>query len=125
MQMRQMLAGIDVAEVLTARNGVKAILLMNRRTERLEVVVCDLNMPEMDGVEMIRRFGQSGFRGGLILMSGADEQLMTTVGKLAELQGLTVLGQIHKPATAMPCAPCCASPPPRPWSAVRCAAGRT
>ena len=99
MQMKQMLAGIGVAEVLTARNGVEAILLMNRRTQRLEVVVCDLNMPEMDGVEMIRRFGQSGFRGGLILMSGADEQLLTTVGKLAELQGLKVLGQIHKPAT--------------------------
>ena len=99
MQMQQMLAGIGVAEVLSARNGVEAILRMNRRTEPLEVVVCDLNMPEMDGVEMIRRFGQSGFRGGLILMSGADEQLMTTVGKLAELQGLTVLGQIHKPAT--------------------------
>ncbi len=99
MQMQQMLAGIGVAEVLTARNGVEAILLMNRRTQQVEVVVCDLNMPEMDGVEMIRRFGQSGFRGGLILMSGADEQLLTTVGKLAQLQGLTVLGQIHKPAT--------------------------
>ncbi len=99
MQMKQMLAGIGVAEVLSARNGVEAILLMNRRKAPLDVVVCDLNMPEMDGVEMIRRFGQTGFRGGLILMSGADEQLMTTVGKLAELQGLTVLGQIHKPAT--------------------------
>ena len=99
MQMKQMLAGIGVAEVLSARNGLEAIALMNRRGTPLEVVVCDLNMPEMDGVEMIRRFGQSGFRGGLILMSGADEQLMTTVGKLAELQGLTVLGQIHKPAT--------------------------
>jgi PAS domain S-box-containing protein len=99
MQMQQMLAGIGVAEVLSARNGVEAILLMNRRKAPLDVVVCDLNMPEMDGVEMIRRFGQTGFRGGLILMSGADEQLMTTVGKLAELQGLTVLGQIHKPAT--------------------------
>lgn len=99
MQMKEMLAGIGVAEVLSARNGVEAILLMNRRKAPLDVVVCDLNMPEMDGVEMIRRFGQTGFRGGLILMSGADEQLMTTVGKLAELQGLTVLGQIHKPAT--------------------------
>ena len=99
LQMQQMLAGIGVAEVLSARNGVEAILLMNRRSEHIEVVVCDLNMPEMDGVEMIRRFGQSGFRGGLILMSGADDQLLTTVGKLAELQGLVVLGQIHKPAT--------------------------
>ena len=99
MQMQQMLGGIGVADVLSARNGVEAILLMSRRKTPLDVVVCDLNMPEMDGVEMIRRFGQSGFRGGLILMSGADEQLITTVAKLAELQGLKVLGQIHKPAT--------------------------
>jgi EAL domain-containing protein (putative c-di-GMP-specific phosphodiesterase class I) len=32
-------------------------------------------------------------------MSGANDQLLTTVRKLAELQGLTVLGQIHKPVT--------------------------
>ena len=99
MQMKQMLAGIGVAEVFTARNGVEAIMVMNRRSEQFGVVVCDLNMPEMDGVEMIRRFGQSGFRGGLILMSGADRQILSTVSKLAALQGLTVLGQIQKPAT--------------------------
>lgn len=99
LHMQQMLAGIGIGEVLTARNGVEALVQMNRRATPLEVVVCDLNMPEMDGVEMIRRFGQSGFLGGLILMSGANEQLLTTVGNLARLQGLTVLGQIHKPAT--------------------------
>ena len=48
---------------------------------------------------MIRRFGQGNFGGALILMSGADEQILSTVGKLASLQGLTVLGQIHKPVT--------------------------
>jgi CheY-like chemotaxis protein/HPt (histidine-containing phosphotransfer) domain-containing protein len=99
LQMRQMLAGIGVGEVSTARNGLEALLEMSRRTEQFSVVVCDLNMPEMDGVEMIRRIGQSGFRGGLILMSGADRQIVSTVGKLATLQGLTVLGQIQKPAT--------------------------
>jgi len=98
-QMRQMLAGIGVGEVRSARNGLEALLEMSRRTEQFSVVVCDLNMPEMDGVEMIRRIGQSGFRGGLILMSGADRQIVTTVGNLAALQGLTVLGQLQKPAT--------------------------
>jgi EAL domain-containing protein (putative c-di-GMP-specific phosphodiesterase class I) len=48
---------------------------------------------------MIRRFGLTGFRGGLVLMSGADEQLLATVGNLAQLQGLSVLGQVQKPAT--------------------------
>ena len=99
LQMRQMLAGIGVGEVATARNGLEALRTMGRRAEQYSVVVCDLNMPEMDGVEMIRRIGQSGFRGGLILMSGADRQIVNTVGKLAALQGLTVLGQIQKPAT--------------------------
>ena len=99
MQMTQMLGSIGVREVLTARNGVEAMRLVGRRHTAIDVVVCDLNMPEMDGVEMIRRFGQGNFRGALILMSGADEQILSTVGKLAVLQGLTVLGQIHKPVT--------------------------
>lgn len=99
MQMQQMLATIGVQQVLTARDGVQAIALMGSNSAPVDVVVCDLNMPEMDGVEMIRRFGQSGFHGALVLMSGADEQLLTTVGNLAQLQGLTVLGQVQKPAT--------------------------
>ena len=99
MQMQQMLTGIGIGEVLTASNGVDALWQMNGRPAPPDVVVCDLNMPEMDGVEMIRRFGQSGFRGALILMSGADEQLLATVSNLAQLQGLSVLGEVHKPAT--------------------------
>jgi len=99
MQMTQMLGSIGVRGVLTARNGVEAMRLVGQRHKAIDVVVCDLNMPEMDGVEMIRRFGQGNFDGGLILMSGADEQILSTVGKLAVLQGLNVLGQIHKPVT--------------------------
>ncbi len=99
MQMQQMLTGLGIGDVLTARNGVDALHQVERRQDPPDVVVCDLNMPEMDGVEMIRRFGQSGLRASLILMSGADEQLMATVGNLAELQGLRVLGEVHKPAT--------------------------
>ena len=99
LQMQQMLANIGVQQVLTARDGAEAIALMASSFAPVDVVVCDLNMPEMDGVEMIRRFGQSGFHGSLVLMSGADEQLLTTVGNLAQLQGLSVLGQVQKPAT--------------------------
>jgi PAS domain S-box-containing protein len=99
LQMNRMLSGLGVSKVVTARNGLEAIVLMNRHAKPPEVVICDLNMPEMDGVEMIRRFGQMGYSGGLILMSGANESLLPTVGNLAELQGLSVLGQIRKPVS--------------------------
>jgi hypothetical protein len=48
--------------------------------------------------ELIRLFGRA-LPGGLILMSGADEKVLSTVGKLADLQGLRVLGQVQKPVT--------------------------
>jgi EAL domain-containing protein (putative c-di-GMP-specific phosphodiesterase class I)/FixJ family two-component response regulator/HPt (histidine-containing phosphotransfer) domain-containing protein len=96
-QMQPMLSSLGVAEVLTAANGMEAIATLSARATELEVVVCDLNMPEMDGVELIRRFGQTGFKGALILMSGAEPQILNTARQLAEMQGLRVLGLINKP----------------------------
>jgi EAL domain-containing protein (putative c-di-GMP-specific phosphodiesterase class I)/response regulator RpfG family c-di-GMP phosphodiesterase len=96
-QMQPMLTSLGVAEVLTAANGMEAIATLSARATGLEVVVCDLSMPEMDGVELIRRFGQTGFKGALILMSGADPQILNTARQLAEMQGLRVLGLVNKP----------------------------
>jgi PAS domain S-box-containing protein len=98
-QMAAMLATLGVKDVLTASSGVEALERVKARHGALEALVCDLNMPGMDGVELIRQFGRTGFRGGVILMSGADEKVLSTVGKLADLQGLRVLGQVQKPVT--------------------------
>ncbi|MBU0586928.1 MAG: EAL domain-containing protein [Gammaproteobacteria bacterium] len=97
MHMSSMLSKLGVREVLTAESGRKALQIIDQRVDELEVLVCDLNMPEMDGVELIRKFGYSGFRGGLILMSGAGMQLLSTASTLAGLHGLRVLGQVQKP----------------------------
>ena len=96
-QMSAMLTTLGVTEVLIANNGLEAVKLMSLRSSELEALVCDLNMPEMDGVELIRKISQTGFGGGLILMSGADEKVLSTVSKLAGLQGVRVLGQLQKP----------------------------
>ena len=98
-QMRAMLTTLGVNDVLTASNGLDALKLLSERNGSLEALICDLDMPTMDGVELIRLFGRTGFRGGLILMSGADEKVLSTVGKLADMQGLRVLGQVQKPVT--------------------------
>jgi EAL domain-containing protein (putative c-di-GMP-specific phosphodiesterase class I)/DNA-binding response OmpR family regulator len=98
-QVAAMLVTLGVKDVLAACNGQDALKLLREKNGALEALICDLSMPAMDGVELIRLFGQSGYQGGLILMSGADEKVLSTVGKLADLQGLRVLGQIQKPVT--------------------------
>lgn len=42
-------------EPVTAENGVKAMELLNDRTQHFDLVLLDLNMPEMDGFEVLRR----------------------------------------------------------------------
>jgi two-component system chemotaxis response regulator CheY len=39
-------------EVKTAENGVEALELLTR--ERVDLLVTDINMPEMDGIELVR-----------------------------------------------------------------------
>lgn len=96
--MSAMLAfGLSIPDVLTASNGRQAADLLAARDGAVDVVICDLEMPEMDGVELIRSLGRTGFHGGVILMSGAEAKVLSTVGTLAGIQGLHVLGQVQKP----------------------------
>lgn len=99
-QMSAMLAGLGASQVFTASSGPHALQLLAERSGDFETLICDLNMPSMDGIEVIRLFGRTGYRGKLILMSGADEKVLSTAGKLAELQGLRVLGQVQKPVAS-------------------------
>ncbi len=98
-QVTSMLRSLGVAEVLVACDGLEALQVIAAHASKIEVMVCDLDMPGMDGVELIREFARSEFAGGIIFMSGADEKVLGTVSKLASLQGLRVLGQLSKPVT--------------------------
>ena len=98
-QMAAMLTTLGVKDVLTAGNGLDALGLLSDRNGNLEALVCDLSMPTMDGIELLRLFSRTEFQGGVILMSGADEKVLNTAGKLADLQGLRVLGLVQKPVT--------------------------
>ena len=65
---------------------------------RPDVIVCDLNMPGMDGIEFLQALDASPFAGGVILLSGEGARIMHTVSKLLSGGRLTVLGALEKPA---------------------------
>lgn len=61
------------------------------------IMVLDLNMPTMDGVEVIRQLGKLGRRLHLILISGYDSGVLHSAEKLAQEHSLTVVGSLQKP----------------------------
>jgi Response regulator containing CheY-like receiver domain and AraC-type DNA-binding domain len=61
----------DVVSVLEAKNGKEAYELT--RTEQPDVIITDIRMPEMDGVELMRKLSAAEHKPAIIVLSGYDD----------------------------------------------------
>ncbi len=66
-------------------------------SDKLDVIVLDLVMPERDGVELLRVIANLGSNASIILISGYDKGVLHSAQKLASEQGLHVVGTLTKP----------------------------
>ena len=61
------------------------------------VILLDLVMPEMDGIEILRLLGERNCKARIVLMSGINIRVIETAKKLAQSLGLSVIGHLQKP----------------------------
>jgi EAL domain-containing protein (putative c-di-GMP-specific phosphodiesterase class I)/FixJ family two-component response regulator len=88
-------AGIE--NVAYASDGKEAIAYIARANPRVGLVMCDLMMPDMDGVEVVRHVAELDYKPAFIFISGANAALLSTAVDMARARGLNVLGAIEKP----------------------------
>lgn len=69
----------------------------NRINPETSVILLDLVMPEMDGIEILRLLGERNCKARIILMSGINIRVIETAKKLAQSLGLSVIGHLQKP----------------------------
>jgi len=61
------------------------------------VVVLDLMMPEVDGVQFLRLLADSQCSAQIILVSGTDTRVLSSAERLGNTHGLRMLGYLQKP----------------------------
>lgn len=66
--------------------------------DRPDVVVLDLGMPGMDGVELLRFLAGEDYRSPVLIISGFDRRVLESAVRLGEALGLSMVGPIEKPA---------------------------
>ncbi|HWA94074.1 MAG TPA: EAL domain-containing response regulator [Terracidiphilus sp.] len=66
-------------------------------TRDTSLIVLDLMMPEMDGIEVLRQLGERRSTARILLMSGMDNRILETAERLAQSLGLWVVGRLQKP----------------------------
>src|SRR5688572_10016195 len=61
------------------------------------VMLLDLEMPVMDGIEVLQQLAQLPHRPAVVLASSSDEVLISAVATMAEALGVILLGAFRKP----------------------------
>lgn len=83
----------------SASNGQEALDMFDHdsNSNPYNVLIIDLNMPEMDGIELLRHIAERQYRGYVIILSGADNALLQAAGELARAHHLTIIDVLKKP----------------------------
>ena len=92
----QTVTGLGVKTLHTAGDGDEAMRLL-RSEQAMDVVICDLDMPKMDGITFIRHLAEEKLARSVIVASALDPSLVRTVEDMAQEHGLLVLGTLPKP----------------------------
>lgn len=86
------------AEVVhTAQNGVEATKKLVQLAKKLDFIFCDLNMPDMDGLQFLRQVSNFNYTGPMAIISGEDRSILSLATKLAASLDLNLASAISKP----------------------------
>ena len=88
-------AGVG-CDVITAETAAAFRDQLSRRQPTL--ILLDLQMPGMDGIEALRYLARQGTAAGILLASGMDARVLSSARQLGESLGLKMLGTLQKPA---------------------------
>lgn len=98
--MARIVRGLGIGNVLEAANGREGLEAIRSAAHPPDIVLCDLKMPEMDGMAFIRHMGETKSGLKLIIISALDPVLLGSVAKMADAYGVQLLGVIEKPVTS-------------------------
>jgi EAL domain-containing protein (putative c-di-GMP-specific phosphodiesterase class I)/AmiR/NasT family two-component response regulator len=93
----RLLDDLGIQGAMEAADGGAALALLEAAQTPPDVVLVDLDMPGMDGIEFIGHVAQRRLARAVALVSALDPALLNTVQMMARAYGLYVLGSIEKP----------------------------
>jgi len=95
----RMLKAVGIANVLEAEDGAGALALVRAHRDSLMLIVTDVDMPQMDGLEFLRRLSEEARQTPVAIHSALDRTLLKSIEVMAAAYGVDLIGVLEKPAT--------------------------
>ncbi|MFT3733786.1 MAG: EAL domain-containing response regulator [Rhodocyclaceae bacterium] len=90
-----------VSKIYEAADGAAALHMMRSLFVPPAVIVLDLEMPGMDGIEFVQQLAQEGLRPALLVASSASSGILSSVETMIETIGLPLLDVVTKPLSPL------------------------
>lgn len=96
--LRHQISSLGYPSIFDAETGTEALTLCQHNN--IDLLFCDLRMPGMDGMALLRQLSIMGFRGSIIISSALEQDVIDSVLLMGQTYGLRMLGSVRKPASA-------------------------
>ena len=93
------LSKLGVREIQTATSGGAALNLVGDGSTSFDIMFCDLNLPDLDGLALLRALRKKSFAGFVVLMTGEDQRILNIAATLCDSLGLRLGGALQKPVS--------------------------
>lgn len=80
-------------------DGRNAIRLLKKYQSQYQIIVVDLHMPHMDGIELLTKLKKINFKGGVIIASAMENRIIQAASQVVVNSRLRLLGSLAKPVT--------------------------
>ncbi len=86
----------DIRHIHAASSVPEAMQIL-RQSNQINLLFLDLNMPNVDGIQLLSQLSQLDYKGYVVIMSGVSTQIISSVESLAKTYGLNYIGTLLKP----------------------------
>ncbi len=93
------LRALGLEKIFEAGDGQDALTILYSLGKQPAVMLLDLELPGMDGIEVLQHLRNQSERPEIVLVSSSDEVLINAVATMAEAIGVPLLGAFRKPLT--------------------------
>lgn len=92
-----MLEELGISKIRTAVDGNDGLRVLKEMPETPDVLICDILMPDMDGMSFLTELAKLKYPGRVALVSGIDSDILSIAEKVVRDDGLKIVGAFLKP----------------------------
>ena len=88
---------VGISTIYAANNGEDALRQLSEMAVEPDVLICDILMPDMDGMDFLNALQKLNYQGKVLLVSGIAKDVLEIAENVVKTDGINIIGAFVKP----------------------------